>query len=82
MQEPIPDTFCGSEREEHEDCSRSTLRRVKSVKLARMSEKSYELLCKLFAAVAERTKNELESIVGRKFVDMPVGTTIILKGSS
>ena len=35
----------------------------KCVRLARMSEKSYELLCKMFSAVAERTKEELESIL-------------------
>ena len=34
----------------------------KCVRLARMSEKSYELLCKMFSAVPERTKEELESI--------------------
>ena len=36
------------------------------VRLARMSEKSYELLCKMFSAVPERTKEELESILGKK----------------
>ena len=30
----------------------------KCVRLARMSEKSYELLCKMFSAVPERTKEE------------------------
>ena len=38
------------------------------VRLARMSEKSYELLCKMFSAVPERTKEELESILGKKFM--------------
>ena len=33
-----------------------------------MSERSYELLCKMFSAVLERTKEELESIVGKKFM--------------
>ena len=33
-----------------------------------MSEKSYELLCKMFSAVPERTREELESILGRKFM--------------
>ena len=33
-----------------------------------MSEKSYELLCKMFSAVPERTKEELELILGRKFM--------------
>ena len=40
----------------------------KCVRLARMSEKSYELLCKIFSAVPGRTKEELESILGKKFM--------------
>ena len=36
----------------------------KCVRIARMSEKSYELLCKMFSAVPEGTKEELESILG------------------
>ena len=40
----------------------------KCVRLARMSEKSYELLCKIFSAVSERTKEELELILGKKFM--------------
>ena len=34
------------------------------VRLARIAEKSYELLCKMFAPVPERTKEELELILG------------------
>ena len=40
----------------------------KCVRLTRMSEKSHELLCKMFSAVPERTKEELESILGKKFM--------------
>ena len=40
----------------------------KCVRLARISEKSYKLLCKLFSAVPERFKEELESILGKKFM--------------
>ena len=40
----------------------------KCVRLARMSEKFYELLRKIFSAVPERTKEELESIRGKKFM--------------
>ena len=40
----------------------------KCVRLTRMSKKSYELLCKMFSAVPERLKEELESILGRKFM--------------
>ena len=36
--------------------------------VTRMSEKPYELLCKMFSAVPERTKEELESKLGRKFM--------------
>ena len=40
----------------------------KCVRLARMSEKSYELLCKMFSAIPERIKEELESILEKKFM--------------
>ena len=40
----------------------------KFVRLTRINEKSYELLCKMFSAVPERTKEELEPILGRKFM--------------
>ena len=40
----------------------------KCVRLARMSEKSYDLLCKMFSAVPGRTKEELELILGKKFM--------------
>ena len=40
----------------------------KCVRLTRMSEKSYELLCKMFSAFPERTKEEMESILGRNFM--------------
>ena len=45
----------------------------KCVSLARMSEKSYELLCKIFSAVPERTKEEMESILGKKFMGYASG---------
>ena len=38
----------------------------KCVRLTR--RKSYELLCKMFSAVPDRTKEESESILGRKFM--------------
>ena len=40
----------------------------KCVRLARMSEKLYELLSKMFAAVPGRTKDELEPILGKEFM--------------
>ena len=46
----------------------------KCVRLARMSEKSYMLLCKMmFSAVPERTKEELELILGKKFMGYASG---------
>ena len=41
--------------------------------LARMSEKSHELLFKMFSAIPERTKEELESILGKKFMGYASG---------
>ena len=38
-----------------------------------MSEKFYELLCKLFAAVPGRTNEELEPILGKKFMGYATG---------
>ena len=40
----------------------------KCVRLARISEKSCELLCKMFSAVPARTYEELEPILGKKFM--------------
>ena len=45
----------------------------KCVRLARMSERTYELMCKMFSAVPERTKEELESILGKKFMEYVSG---------
>ena len=45
----------------------------KCLRLARMSEKFYKLLCKLFAAVPGRTKNELEPILGKNFMGYASG---------
>ena len=47
----------------------------KCVRLARMSEKSYELLCKMLSAVPERTKEELESILGKKYMGYVSGNS-------
>ena len=54
----------------------------KCVRLARMSEKSYELLCKMLSAVPERTKEELESILGKKFMGTASGNFSDLKDKS
>ena len=45
----------------------------KCVRLARMSEKSYDLLCKMFSTVPEKTKEELESILGKKLMGYASG---------
>ena len=54
----------------------------KCVRLARMSEKSYKILCKMISAVPERTKEELESILGQKSWDTPVGISVTSKDRS
>ena len=54
----------------------------KYVRLARMSKKYYELLCKMFSAVLERTKEELEPILEKSSRDTPVGTSVTLKDKS
>ena len=46
----------------------------KCVRLARRSEKSCELLCRMFSAVPERTKEELESILGKRFMGYASGS--------
>ena len=38
-----------------------------------MSERSYELMCKMFSAVPERANEELESILGKKFMGYDSG---------
>ena len=38
----------------------------KCVRLASMSEKTYELVCKMLSAVPKKTNEELESILGKK----------------
>ena len=45
----------------------------KCVRLARMSEKSYEFLYRIFSAVPERTKEELEPILVKKFMGYASG---------
>ena len=45
----------------------------KCVRLTMMSDKSYELLCKKFAVVPGRTKDELEPILGKKFMGYASG---------
>ena len=52
----------------------------KCVRLARLSEKSYELLTWMFAANPGRTKDELEPILGRK--PILVETSVILRDTS
>ena len=45
----------------------------KCVRLARNLEKSFKLLCKKFSEVPERAKEELESILGKKFMGYASG---------
>ena len=46
----------------------------KCVRLARMSEKSHKLMCKMFSAVPERSKEELEPLLGNKFMGYASGS--------
>ena len=68
MQEQIPSAFrsCGCKK--YENDRGSGLLSAKVCKTRRTSENSYEILCKIFSAVPERTKEELESILGKKFM--------------
>ena len=52
----------------------------KCVRLARMSEKSYGLLHQMFAAVPERTKEDLEPILRKKFMGYASGKDKSRKG--
>ena len=60
VQEQIPSAFRSCGCKNYENDRGSGLSVPKCVRLARMSEKSYELLCKMFSAVPERTKEGLE----------------------
>ena len=40
----------------------------KCVRLARMSERSYDLLAKIFRAVPKRSEGELQDVVGEEFL--------------
>ena len=51
----------------------------KLVRLARMSEKSYELLCKIFSTVPKGPKNKWSRYWERSSCDTSVGTSVILK---
>ena len=45
----------------------------KCVKFSKMFEKSYEVLCKMFAAVPGRTKDNLETKLAKKFMGYASG---------
>ena len=47
-----------------------------------MSEKSYELICKVFAEVLRELKTNWNRYLKGSSCDIPVGTSVILKGSS
>ena len=48
-------------------------------KICGMSEKSYQLLCNIFAAVQGKTKDDLEPIHGKKFMGYASGNFERLK---
>ena len=68
MQEQIPCTFRSCGREEYKNGCGSSLLSAEVCETGENAEKSYELLCKMFSAVPERTKEELESLLGKKFM--------------
>ena len=45
----------------------------KCVRLARMSERSYDLLAKIFRAVPKRSEGELKDVVGKEFLRLSEG---------
>ena len=45
----------------------------KCVRLARMSERSYDLLAKIFRAVPKRSEGELQDVVGEEFLRLNEG---------
>ena len=68
VQEQIPSAFrsCGCKK--YENDRESSLLSAKVCETSENDKKSYELLCKMFSAVPERTKEELKLILGRKFM--------------
>ena len=52
---------------------------LKCVRIASMSEKFFQLLCKMFATVLERLKDELEPIFVKKFMEYASGNLIIFE---
>ena len=45
----------------------------KCVRLTRMSERSYDLLAKIFRAVPKRSEGELQDVVGEEFLRLNEG---------
>ena len=72
VQEQIPSAFRSVAV-----CVKSTRKIVDQAfsvpKCARLAEESYELLCKIFSAVPERTREELELVLGKKFMGYASG---------
>ena len=54
--------------EEYEDDRESSLFSAEMLKTSKNVRKPYKLSCKVFSAVPERIKEELESILGKKFM--------------
>ena len=73
MQEQIHGAFRSCGCKEYENDRGPSLLNAKVCETNESAKKSYELLCKMFSAVPERTKEELESILGRKFIGYKSG---------
>ena len=69
----MPGAFrsCGCEK--YENDRGSSLLGAKMCKTSENVRKPYDLLCKMFSAVPERTKEELELILGKKFMGYASG---------
>ena len=73
MQEQIPSAFRSGGCEKYENDRGSSLVSAEMLTTSENVRKPYELLWKMFSAVPERTKEELESILGKKFMGYASG---------
>ena len=82
VQKPISSKFRAVDAKSTMTIENQAFSVLKCVRLARMAKKSYEMLCKMFAAIPERNKDEPESIFEKKFMGYVRGTLVILKARS
>ena len=73
MQKQIPSAFRSGGCQEYEDDRGSSLFSAEMLTTSENVRKPYELWCKMFSAVPERTKEDLESILGKKLMGYASG---------